>query len=58
MHRVVQLRASRRVGQEVDVTDISAELSRVQDAYEQPTLTLLGKTAAPSFPPGAAGCPY
>jgi hypothetical protein len=47
MHRVVQPRASRRVGQEVDVTDISAELSRVQDAYEQPTLTLLGKTTAP-----------
>jgi Protein of unknown function (DUF3375) len=29
------------------VSDIGAELSRVQDAYAQPTLTLLGKTTAP-----------
>ena len=29
------------------MSDVGAELSRVQDAYAQPTLTLLGKTAAP-----------
>lgn len=29
------------------MSDISAELSRVQSAYAQPTLTLLGKTTAP-----------
>jgi hypothetical protein len=29
------------------VADVNAELSRVQDAYAQPTLTLLGKTTAP-----------
>jgi hypothetical protein len=34
-------------GRRVDVSDISAELSRVQSAYAQPTLTLLGKTTAP-----------
>lgn len=29
------------------MADISGELARVQDAYAQPTLTLLGKTTAP-----------
>lgn len=29
------------------MSDVSAELSRVQDAYAQPTLALLGKTTAP-----------
>lgn len=29
------------------MTDINAEVSRVQDAYAQPTLKLLGKTTAP-----------
>jgi hypothetical protein len=31
------------------MADINAELSRVQDAYAQPTLKLLGKTTAPAI---------
>jgi len=29
------------------LSDIAAELARVRSAYEQPTLTLLGKDTAP-----------